>query len=133
VSYTKARAEGMGLECKIGLMARPERVLLLAAGLILGGAGWLFWTMGLLAATSTFTAVQRIVHVWQQLVDQPVPARRPHLRFSTRPTGEARPLAGLMRATFAPRLRRTGALHAGTSDTLPPSTRRVPTERSADH
>lgn len=67
VSYTKARAEGLGLACKIGLMARPERVLLLAAGLIVGGAGWLLWTMAVLAAASTFTAAQRIVHVWRLL------------------------------------------------------------------
>jgi CDP-diacylglycerol--glycerol-3-phosphate 3-phosphatidyltransferase len=65
VSYAKARAEGLGLQCRIGLMARPERVLLLAIGLILGGSGWLVWTMAALAATSTFTAVQRIVHVWR--------------------------------------------------------------------
>lgn len=67
VSYTKARAEGLGLECKIGLMARPERVLLLAAGLIIGGSGLLLWTMAALAATSTYTAVERIVHVWRLL------------------------------------------------------------------
>lgn len=63
VSYTKARAEGLGLECKIGFMARPERVTLLATGLILGGASWLLWTMAALALTSTFTAVQRIVYI----------------------------------------------------------------------
>ncbi len=67
VSYAKARAEGLGLECKIGLMARPERVLLLAAGLIIGGPGLLLWTMAALAATSTYTAVQRIAHVWLML------------------------------------------------------------------
>lgn len=67
VSYTRARAEGLGLECKSGLMARPERVLLLAVGLILGGAGWLLWIIAILAVTSTFTSVQRIVVVWRQL------------------------------------------------------------------
>jgi CDP-diacylglycerol---glycerol-3-phosphate 3-phosphatidyltransferase len=71
VSYAKARAEGLGLECKIGLMARPERVLLLAAGLILGGVWLLPWTIGVLALTSTFTAVQRIVHVWRLLARAP--------------------------------------------------------------
>ena len=65
VSYTKARAEGLGLECKIGFMARPERVVLLATGLILGGAPLLVWTMAALALTSTLTAVQRIAHVWR--------------------------------------------------------------------
>lgn len=67
VSYTRARAEGLGLECKSGLMARPERVLLLAAGLILGGASWLLWTMAILAVTSVFTSVQRIFAVWRTL------------------------------------------------------------------
>lgn len=67
VSYARARAEGLGLECKSGLMARPERVLLLAAGLILGGASWLIWTIGILAVTSTYTAIQRIFVVWHTI------------------------------------------------------------------
>lgn len=80
VSYTRARAEGLGLECKSGLMARPERVLLLAAGLILGGASWLLWTIAILAVTSTFTSVQRVFAVWRALAKaQParteIPAR----------------------------------------------------------
>src|SRR5215469_13714271 len=67
VSYARARAEGLGLDGKSGLMARPERVLLLAVGLIIGGAGLLVWTLALLALTSTITAVQRIVSVWRTL------------------------------------------------------------------
>jgi phosphatidylinositol phosphate synthase len=67
VSYIRARAEGLGLECKSGLMARPERVLLLAAGLIIGGASWLLWTIAILAVTSTYTSVQRIVAVWHTI------------------------------------------------------------------
>lgn len=67
VSYARARAEGLGLNGKSGLMARPERVLLLAAGLIIGGSGLLVWTLALLALTSTVTAVQRIVSVWRTL------------------------------------------------------------------
>lgn len=60
VSYTRARAEGLGLSLKTGLMARPERVVLLAAGLILGGASWLVWTLLALAVTSVFTSIQRV-------------------------------------------------------------------------
>ncbi len=71
VSYARARAEGLGLDGKSGLMARPERVLLLAAGLIIGGAGLLVWTLALLALTSTITAVQRIVSVWRTLAHRP--------------------------------------------------------------
>jgi phosphatidylinositol phosphate synthase len=67
VSYVRARAEGLGLEMKSGLMARPERVLVLAVGLILGAGQWLIWTLLLLAVTSVFTSVQRIVAVWLKL------------------------------------------------------------------
>src|SRR5437660_1060005 len=48
VSYTKARAEGLGLECKTGLLARPERVIILAIGL-LSGTGICMLTLALLA------------------------------------------------------------------------------------
>ena len=64
VSYARARAEGLGLQMKSGLMARPERVLVLSAGLVLGGAGWLVWTLLVLAVTSVYTSVQRIVIVY---------------------------------------------------------------------
>src|SRR5579884_2057421 len=49
VSYTKARAEGLGFECKTGLLARPERVVILAIGLI---AGIEIWALVLLAVFS---------------------------------------------------------------------------------
>jgi len=67
VSYARARAEGLGMSLKSGLMARPERLLLLAVGLIIGGESWLVWTLAFLAVTSTFTAIQRIVTVWLKL------------------------------------------------------------------
>jgi phosphatidylinositol phosphate synthase len=67
VSYARARAEGLGLEMKSGLMARPERVLVLGVGLILGAGNWLIWTLLILAVTSVFTSVQRIVVVWLKL------------------------------------------------------------------
>jgi CDP-diacylglycerol--glycerol-3-phosphate 3-phosphatidyltransferase len=63
VSYARARAEGLGLECKVGLLARPERVIVLAIGLLIGQAA-LVWTMLVLAILTTFTAIQRIVHIW---------------------------------------------------------------------
>jgi hypothetical protein len=56
---------------KSGLMARPERVLLLSAGLIIGGAEWLVWTLAILAATSLITSVQRIIVVWRKFAQQP--------------------------------------------------------------
>jgi CDP-diacylglycerol--glycerol-3-phosphate 3-phosphatidyltransferase len=63
VSYTRARAEGLGLDAKSGLLARPERVILLAAGLLIGGQDWLLWTLLILAAASVLTSIQRIVAV----------------------------------------------------------------------
>jgi len=62
VSYAKARAEGLGLECKTGLLARPERVVILAIGLL---TGTVIWAVLLLAIFSNVTAVERIVHVWR--------------------------------------------------------------------
>ena len=62
VSYTKARAEGLGLECKTGLLARPERVVILALGLLSGAS---IWALALLAVFSQVTAIERIVHVWR--------------------------------------------------------------------
>jgi phosphatidylglycerophosphate synthase len=69
VSYAKARAEGLGLECKTGLLARPERVVILALGLITGAV---FWALLILAIFSNVTAIQRMVHVWYG-ARQPVP------------------------------------------------------------
>jgi len=60
VSYTKARAEGLGLECKAGLLARPERVVILALGLLSGTS---IWALILLAVLSQATAIERIVYV----------------------------------------------------------------------
>ncbi len=61
VSYAKARAEGLDLECKTGLLARPERVVILTVGLLTGAV---FWAMVILAVFSNVTAIQRMVHVW---------------------------------------------------------------------
>ncbi len=62
VSYTKARAEGLGIECKSGLLARPERVILLAIGLLSNTS---IWALALLALFSNVTAVERIISVWR--------------------------------------------------------------------
>jgi CDP-diacylglycerol---glycerol-3-phosphate 3-phosphatidyltransferase len=60
VSYAKARAEGLGLECRTGLLARPERVVILAIGLLFGVV---IWAVLVLAVFSHVTAIERIVHV----------------------------------------------------------------------
>ena len=59
------RAEGLHVECTVGLMARPERVVALAIGLLLGPA-ITPWALALLAITTWGTVLQRIVHVWQE-------------------------------------------------------------------
>lgn len=105
VSYTRARAEGLGLEMKSGLMARPERVLLLSAGLIIGGAGWLVWTLAILATTSLITTVQRIIVVWRQL------ARSPNGSASAATPAHGAPSAG--RRTALSRTGRENGRHPG--------------------
>lgn len=63
VSYIKARAEGLGMDCSVGLAERPERVALPAFGLLFGP---LLPALGVLVALSAFTAIQRFVYVWRQ-------------------------------------------------------------------
>ncbi len=62
VSYTRARAEGLGYECKVGLFTRLERVLVLALGLL---SGWIRIALWILAIGSFFTAFHRMWHVWR--------------------------------------------------------------------
>lgn len=62
-SYTRARAEGLGYSCEVGLISRPERVLIIGVGLIAGLAAPAIWVLVLLGA---FTTLQRVVHVWKQ-------------------------------------------------------------------
>lgn len=62
-SYTRARAEGLGLTCTVGLVTRAERVLILGIGLVAGLAAPAIWVLTLLG---TFTAAQRIVHVYRK-------------------------------------------------------------------
>jgi CDP-diacylglycerol--glycerol-3-phosphate 3-phosphatidyltransferase len=60
VSYTKARAQSVGMSCDIGLMERPERMIVLIGG---GLFNLLTPTMIALAVLTNVTAVQRILHV----------------------------------------------------------------------
>jgi CDP-diacylglycerol--glycerol-3-phosphate 3-phosphatidyltransferase len=66
VSYAKARAESLIDECKVGIMERPERVVLLALGYLVGGYGVLVALL-LLAALTHFTAIQRILYTRAKL------------------------------------------------------------------
>lgn len=64
VSYTRARAESLGLECKVGLMSRPERVILIALGLFFNVLSYVIYIM---LALTAFTVIQRVVHTYRQL------------------------------------------------------------------
>jgi CDP-diacylglycerol---glycerol-3-phosphate 3-phosphatidyltransferase len=73
VSYTRARAEALGVECKVGIATRPVRVVVLSIGLVFG-AGELISDVDLLPASiyalvalTAFTVAQRVWHVRQEL------------------------------------------------------------------
>lgn len=66
-SYLRARAEALGLDGTHGVMARAERVVLIAAALLFAPLGALPWGIILLAVLSTITVVQRARHVLRQL------------------------------------------------------------------
>ena len=67
VSYTRARAEALGLRGDVGLGSRAERVVVISVGLALAPWGALQWTIYLLTATAWITVVQRVLHVRRQL------------------------------------------------------------------
>jgi CDP-diacylglycerol---glycerol-3-phosphate 3-phosphatidyltransferase len=72
VSYTRARAEALGVQCTVGLATRPVRCGILSAGLVLGagtipGVDLLAPAVYLLAAVSSLTVVQRVAHVRREL------------------------------------------------------------------
>jgi CDP-diacylglycerol---glycerol-3-phosphate 3-phosphatidyltransferase len=71
VSYTRARAEALGLRGDVGIGSRAERVVVITAGLVLAPWGVLPWAIALLAATAWITVVQRVLHVRTQLLGGP--------------------------------------------------------------
>ena len=70
VSYTRAKAEGLGLRGDVGLGSRAERVVVITAGLVLAPWGVLQWAIYLLTVTAWLTVVQRILFVRRQLVER---------------------------------------------------------------
>ena len=97
VSYTRARAEALGVECKVGLATRPVRVVILSIGLVFAkGAGigdfeLLAPAIYVMAALTTITVVQRVWHVRSEL------SAREHL--SPRPATSADEPDGSTRLT----------------------------------
>jgi CDP-diacylglycerol--glycerol-3-phosphate 3-phosphatidyltransferase len=71
VSYTRARAESLGVECKVGIADRLVRVVIISAGLVGAGLGLLEPAVYVLAALTSVTVVQRILHVKKQLTPAP--------------------------------------------------------------
>jgi CDP-diacylglycerol--glycerol-3-phosphate 3-phosphatidyltransferase len=77
VSYTRARAEALGVECKVGIATRPVRVVILSAGLLfakgasLGDFELLEPAIYVMAVLTTFTTLQRVAHVRRELNKQP--------------------------------------------------------------
>ena len=67
VSYTRARAEALGVDCKVGVMSRPERVILIAIGLFFN---ILDWVIVILVVLTAFTVVQRTIHTRRALRDR---------------------------------------------------------------
>ncbi len=84
VSYTRARAEALGVECKVGIADRAVRVVILAVGLILAGGELLDGvdlaaaSVYVLAALSVITVLQRIWHVRSELQPATPPASPPN-------------------------------------------------------
>jgi CDP-diacylglycerol---glycerol-3-phosphate 3-phosphatidyltransferase len=74
VSYTRARAEALGVECKVGIASRAVRVVILSIGILFADLGLLAPSVYVLAALGTVTMLQRIFHVRSELRATPGPA-----------------------------------------------------------
>lgn len=70
VSYTRAKAEALGLRGDVGFGSRAERVVAITAGLVLAPWGLLPWAIYLLTATAWLTVLQRILYVRKQMQEQ---------------------------------------------------------------
>ncbi|MEX2582629.1 MAG: CDP-alcohol phosphatidyltransferase family protein [Gemmatimonadota bacterium] len=93
VSYTRARAEALGLDCNVGLMQRLERVVLIGgAALVFGGSlqgAVLTWVLILMAVLTNFTAIQRIIWVYRNTSSAPLPERTRPARARVKVSSES--------------------------------------------
>ena len=64
VSYLRARGEGLGVDCRVGIMTRPERVVALAVGLLLGQVTI---ALAVIAVLTVFTTLHRFWHIHREL------------------------------------------------------------------
>ena len=80
ISYTRARAEALGIDAKVGFMQRPERIVLLSAPQALFGLFWNGWVLMaiivLLTVTAWITAIQRIAFVYRATLEKDAPPIR---------------------------------------------------------
>jgi CDP-diacylglycerol--glycerol-3-phosphate 3-phosphatidyltransferase len=68
VSYIRARMEGLGVECKAGLFTRPERVIILALGLMLSQFdNAMLITLAVITFFSWLTVIERMIYAWRKL------------------------------------------------------------------
>jgi phosphatidylinositol phosphate synthase len=74
VSYTRARAEALGVECKVGIANRAVRVVILSIGIVFADLGLLAPAVYVLAGLGTITVLQRILHVRKELTRLAQPA-----------------------------------------------------------
>jgi CDP-diacylglycerol--glycerol-3-phosphate 3-phosphatidyltransferase len=107
VSYVRARAQSLGFKCEVGILARPERVVIMVAGLLLDpilpiGGYHLVLTLalGVLAVGTNFTAVQRVFVVWQQNREELREQRRRSLAASKDSAGTPAPTRPAKRRFF---------------------------------
>ena len=63
VSYLRARGEGLGIRSDVGIMTRPERMVVLTVGMLVGH---MLVPLGIIVTLSTLTAGQRLHHLWGQ-------------------------------------------------------------------
>ena len=63
ISYMRARAEALDFDCKVGLLERPGRIVLIVLGLF---SGWISIMLWILAVLTHITALQRLIYVWRQ-------------------------------------------------------------------
>ncbi len=102
VSYTRARAEGLGVDCRVGMMQRAERLVLLFAGTFFGLIfrvydPALILVMGFIALIANVTAFQRLAYVraWEKRGPRPEPTNRAPRRSGVSSPGGARFSASL--------------------------------------
>jgi len=73
VSYTRARAENLIPQCKVGFMERPERIVLIIIGAVFNWCGAMAPVLWILAVLSTITVAHRIVYTYQNTKQMKLP------------------------------------------------------------